>query len=362
MKKTPAILFLFFSAATALALALGACGEAKTAAAPKAPIGISPDHPELLVQSFPAQDVTFRESQLFLWKKDMGREQVARVLKQSSLFDQAKDQLFVLGRTRAERKAKFQAIGVDVVDLANQIIDLDERRGELKGVVSQLEAENRKPETERDAKLIARLLKKRDRLQSQLKPVEEALTLVKTAGLEAELVSWSQLETELAQRRQEASDLLKPIDETVWVFNSSPIVFEFKFKREGAVSAAIRNWDLLKVNDPELQACAPSKSTDFSTDEGTIGKVTYREEGGLFTFEVYALGAIYYFKIACVNYAAIDGRIHYKGDIVRCSVEGGSGTPVIEHVREFVQCGVVGEGTAVLRRGAANLADQDVKD
>jgi hypothetical protein len=365
-KKSPAFLFLLVAAATALAasLTLGACGHATEAQAPKSPISVSPDHPELLVQKFPATDITFQETQLFLWKKDFTPAQVARVLQQTTLFDEAKDRLFLLGKTRAERKAKFTAIGVDVVDLAPQLEDLDSKRQDLKDANEQLASENRKPEAERDAKLIARLTKKRDRLDNQIKPVDAALTKVKAARLETELSDWNKLETDLADRRVVASDTLKPIDETVWIFNSSPIVVEFKFPGAGRTEtyAAIRNWDLNRINDPELVSVNAAPVSDFSTDGKTIGKVTYEEEGGVFTFEVYAPTATYYFKIARANYQAIDGRIHYKGDIVRCSVAGGDGKPVIEHVRDFVQCGVQGAGTPVLRRGAANLADLDVKD
>src|SRR5205814_342430 len=160
---------------------------------------------------------------------------------------------------------------------------------------------------------------------------------------------------------------LQPLNDLVWIFNSSPIHFSFHFTQASGIQAGIHNWDIAEIGDPEVSE--PGVPVEFSTDPSvsragrtygggngaTMDGVLYNPIGGVFTFNVYTPAATYWFKISRTKYKAIDQRVHYKGDIVRCSVDG-AGSPVIVHVRDFVKCGVQGgDGKPVLRRGAANL-------
>jgi hypothetical protein len=345
---------------------------------------------DLGVQSFPAASLSFNDSQLFMWKKGASREDVARVLANVSNLETVKDELFVM---RQRRSALVQAL--DAVKLEGETVDLTrlrereqglpEKQADLASLKSQLEELVKSlpvpapsptpgagaapapgpavaPETEAQ---IESLKKKIRRAEKAIADVDKWLKAIDAAGLSADYSEWKDLSGVIEERETLFNDLLAPIDETVWVFNSSPIRFHFGFEPDRSIRVAISNWDLSKINDPEI--AEEGVARDFSTDLFTVGRVTYSDLGGVFTFEVYTPGAVYFFKIARNRYHAIDRQVHYKGDIVRCSVVEGFGRPKIVYVRDFVRCGVDTEGLRVaphevgrpeLRRGAASLNEQ----
>lgn len=345
---------------------------------------------------FPRTDITFNYTQLFMWKKDGSPSDVAQVLNNTTLLEDTQDQLFTMNERRKVLKAEFDAIQVDIVNYPHQIEEelpskqsqltkaqsqsdgLTKQSADIKSRLDDLNKQESPTDevkqqiadlTQQQEKLtqqIDKLTQKIAHLNEQIAPILAAQKAVMDAKLEGDVDEWKTLDTQITKKQEEASRYLQPINDSVWIFNSTPIHFSFHFDPDHTIHAGIHNWDLSKIDDTEVaETGAP---VEFSTDSFTMGHVHYEPVGGVFTFEVYTPKSTYWYKIARTKYDALDGRIHYKGDIVRCTVADGYGRPVIVHVRDFVQCGVDASdadvtpdqvGKPVLRRGAANLVDLD---
>lgn len=326
----------------------------------------------LSARDFAPTDLEFKETQLFLWKPGFTDGDVASVLEHVTQLDGIKADIYELSGKWVESKEKFAAIEIDANELLGEEAGLPEKRATLAEYLKPVEDMLRLPVDRVDAaneKEFERALKKYLRVYNQIEEIEGKLRKVSESGLDREY----QVGKDLAQARQKSSDLLVPINDTVWLYNSSPIRFQFSFGSGGSgeggptsLQVRISNWDLGKINDPA--AAEDGAATEFSTENHSIGRVSYATWGGVFSFEVYTPKATFWFKIARANYAARDGRIYYKGDIVRCAVTGGYGRPVVLRKRDFVRCGIA-EGSEYVpdgklgkvdeRRGVANLIDRN---
>lgn len=361
---------------------------------------------------------------MFMWKKGASDDEVATVLKNSKLLDRAKSELAPLVHKRNEYKDRFAKVKfkskedqpdetpVDIVEYPRLLKSLPGKQKQLtkaekdlkdiqdKVSSAQLKIEglkNQNPQSDDTTKQIEQLCRQIEQLNKQSgeksKKAEELKTevnfalkqqaAVTSAGLEAQVEEWKKDEEKLAQKREVVSNFTGPIDESAWVFNSQGVSFKFEFARDKRISVSIRNWKLSDTgtNDPEIVEKDIPNDFTFSTEfskvalpnigyEPTIRNVAYEPMGGIFTFEVYTSSSVYWFKIARTKYKLEgDGRLYFKGEILRCSVENGYGWPVVEYVRDIVQCGVSTDGapvglidrvgTPVIRRGAANFVDKD---
>jgi hypothetical protein len=317
-------------------------------------------------------------------------------------------------RETQQKKVEKEKAGLDAIQP-----DIAKKRAKLE------ELKKQEPQTEDTAKEIAQVTaelakltkqatgfeKRMAQYKSKVEAIEATIALPKAAiakaGLEHQVTEWSEHETKLTEKRDLATSYMPPINASAWVFNSSPMRFSFEFQRDNHIKAKIHNWkvDLDNMHDPEI--AETGVLTEFTSEPydydsrpelpvafESIRRVAYEPMGGIFTFEVYTSKAVYWFKLARAKYDAqapiplgegksgnkLDGskasgqkgsdvRITFKAEIVRCSVEGGYGWPVVEYVRDIVQCGVntenapVGEwnevGHPVLRRGAGNFGDID---
>jgi hypothetical protein len=400
-------LSLFAAAFTALVV-LSGCGP-KEARAPQ----VAGQSSSAALRYFPRQNTELNDVLMFMWKKDASPEQVTTVLKNSRRLDLAKSEIAPKVRKRTEYKDRFAKLKykgkedqpdetpVDIVDYGDKLTsrkDKEDQRAarekELKDIQEALvkyqadleklkklpaseenakqiaalnkDIEQKLSESKRKSKVIERLEKEIAASIAQAAPTAEA---IKKAGLDAQVSEWLAQEKELARLRAEVTGFTVPINDSTWVFNSSPMRFSFNFTREG-LTADIHNWKLSEINDPEImEADAP---VDYSSEgyRPRIKNVAYEPMGGIFTFEVYAPRSVYWFKIARTKYDREgDGRLYFKGEILRCTVENGYGWPVIEYVRDIVQCGVSTEGAPIgaieqvgqpaIRRGAANFVDKD---
>ncbi|MGK5084226.1 hypothetical protein WDW37_13100 [Bdellovibrionota bacterium FG-1] len=324
------------------------------------------------VADFEPTDMSFRDIQLFLWKSDATPEDEAEALNRVKDYNDGRAELLKMKTRQSELKRIFSTIGVDVFNLPDLENQLPDRQTSLDKLQAKLDAllKQSSPNPEKVKTAQAR----RDKAKAAVDEVGIQLQAIHQNGLDdAYQVEWKNQGIRLDNAIKKATGLLAAVDEKVWVFNCSPMTFSFSFGADRLIHAKISNWDLSNINDPEVADEEKGSWKDFSTDSFTMGHATYAPHGGLFTFEVYSPRAVYWFKIARAEYdvnannRSSDGRIHYKGDIVRCSVTG-FGRPQIIHVRDTVQCGVDTSdldvqasevGQAVLRRGAANLVDQD---
>jgi hypothetical protein len=285
------------------------------------------------------------------------------VVKASLELQDAKDQCFVTNRDRKALHDRFTALGLDPDQVVDDLDGLAAKQTQLDQVAQKLATELAKPADQQNPALIQRLTARRDLLKGQIDTVNAEKQKVADAHLDGDLAGWKQSAQLVADHQSSSQQVLNSLDPLVWLYNATGITMSFEFPSDGSIRAAIRNWDLSSIHDPDT--ADSSGVSDFSTDNGAIGKVTYAEHGGVFTFEVYAPTATFYFKMFRTRYRDVDGRIHFSGEITRCSVNG-PGKPVIVHVRDFVDCGVDDSvvpraempGTPVLRMGIATLTDQ----
>lgn len=394
-----------FAAAFAALVVFSGCGP-KDAHAPQ----VAGQNSSASLRYFPRQNTELNDVLMFMLKKGASREQVATVLKNSKLLDRAKGELAPMVRKRNEYKDRFAKVkykgkddqpdetSVDIVEyprllkaLPGKQKQLTKAEKELKEVQDKMTAAQAKveelmrqqPPTDDQAKQVGELqkqiakltlqsqerAKKAEVLQAEVVLVQKQQKAIADAGLEPLVEEWNAHQDLLAKKRAEVDDFTLPINDSTWLFNSSPMRFTFTFTREG-LTADIHNWDLSKIDDPEIaEVGVPS---DYSTEgyKPRIKNVAYEPMGGIFTFEVYTPKSVYWYRIARTKYNREgDGRLYFKGEILRCTVENGYGWPVIEYVRDIVRCGVNTEGapvgsidqvgTPVIRRGAANFVDKD---
>jgi hypothetical protein len=371
---------LFFGAvlavgAVTLATVMTGC-HVRESHAPR--VAAEPGKSELFIRPFGREDISFEDTKFFMWRMaERSDDEVvaerAEVLKQVEELEHAQDDVFAKHVTRTELKARFEAVGVDVWNLPEQEAAAVEKRQELVELKAQLEEASKLPPGEETEAKLKKLRRSIDRAEKVVTEVDEQLKKITEAGLDSAYsdpsTGWKALVADLDAREAVMKVALNEVDAHVWLFNSSPIRFGFEFNEDRTIHAWIANWDLSKINDSEIAENDAPK--EFSTDNDSIRRVRFEELGGVFTFEVYSPGAVYYFKIARAKYEAVDGRKHAKADVIRCSVKDGFGKPTLIYVRDFVQCGVSAEdfilgpndkvGTPVLRRGAASLGDKEDK-
>ena len=344
-----------------LLVAFGVTGcEPKGANALKSPVSALPD---LEVQSFPRADLSLNESQIFIWPKNVTSTQVARVLSDVSELEWLKDELFVKMQFKSALKAEFEAQEIDVTELAGQELQFTEKQADLARFNAQLAELQQQPSSDDVDSQIRLVNRKIIKTRLFLDAFAASLQRVTELGWLGKFTEWKLNETEILASQERANALLVPIDQTVFIFNSSPIHFNFTFDANRTLRVAVSNFDLSRMSDPDVAEVGVAK--DFSTDAGTLGHPAYSLLGGVFSFELYTPAATYWFKMARSKYHAIDQRIHYKADVVRCSVEHGDGRPVVIYERDYVKCGVSTQGLAravvgvpVLRRGAGSFTDR----
>ncbi len=415
----------------AVASVLAACGSVKEAKAPRNVAGISDG-----LKVYKREDILFNDIQMYFWPENNDKVNTAYVLKQVEVLEELQDQVYMLrvnsksiakvleeagfdakvvlekDRYREdfefeiqEAVAKIAAIHAEIDEIKKQVLEVRAIAPPPADLDQQVAALEKKI-TDKQKELVApeRIKKNKERALATVNKVLDEVKAV--SGLWEKFEVYSHLNRrgtpqdkelpvgEIPLKEKLANEVIQRISRQVTLYDTTDKPrLSFAFGADGAVRAELKPWDLAvfqvvtkfseesgkpdeKVIDPVVGMVGAA--TEYSTESRSIGKVSFDENGGIYTFEVYAEAnnngvvskAVYWFKIAGTQYDALDGRSHFKGEIVRCSVKDGVGTPFITHpLGDTTDCGVaVSEadlrlpgdkpGTAVRRRGAINLVDK----
>lgn len=350
--------FVFATTILLGGIALSAC-KAKPAQAPEAKL--HPLDARHAIRKFPKTDMKFTQNQLFFWKKDTTEEQATTVIEAGGKAEALQDALYKMQLSNRDLVSKFTGLtaadgtDLDVTQLQTDEATLPEKQAQLDNLTAQRDAALRQPTV--DNSKVTSLNNKIKAQNKKIDKIKANLGVIHSKNLDNEYSSLKDLSQQIAQSQSTLNEALMILDQSLWIFNTPTIAFNFSFGKDQAINANISNWDLSQINDPEI--AETGSPTDFSTDASTVRNVTYSELGGALSFEVYTPHAAYWFKVAHNKYDAIDGFTHFKGDIIRCGVEG-AGQPAIIHDQDVIKCGLDSNsanppGKAVLRRGVANL-------
>lgn len=338
--KSQTVMMVRFGSLVALAAALAGC-HAKPASVARDNVTATP------MREFEAATQTLSNNKLFFYPEGLTPERFATLSRAARDYDRFEAQAFPYARRSEELNGRMgpleQVIGsaksriaqidrklprIDR-DLARNQTDLDgvnerlqdpglpaDERAQLEGRLTALQA------------TIARLSDEKVQLVAERaqKQMEVDRGEAEAAPLRAEFAEVEAARKPLSDASQEAYDNLRASVD--WVSRPPSLVsFEYQGRQGGRAQfrVVVNGWAADE---------ASGVLNSFSTDDGTIRDVLYRELGGRFTFDVYfytdeaktVLKNIYTFKIGRTAYHRTDdpsdGRIYYTGDLIEKDPQG----------------------------------------